>query len=429
MTAFNVPYGDSLLGFEIPEGEVLFKGEMNELPELADLEGEVVRAVERPIGTAPLSELAAGKKHVLILIEDYTRRTPLDRILPVLVSCLNKYGVPDDCVSFLTAPGTHRLMTEAEIEAKIGPEMARRFRVTQHDASDLSSMRDLGAVRVGGLEIPVLVNAMAAEADLLIGLGSIVPHPDAGFSGGAKIVQPGICGHATTAATHLAAALLPVIPLGDANTPARAGMESVAATVGLSFILNAVPNASGGVTALVAGDFVKAHRAGAEIARRIYRVGIPRRADIVVAASYPCDADFWQASKGLVAGSFAVREGGILIFVSPCREGLADAHPELERWLSLSVAEASALARSQSASIGAGDLDFVSADVALNNARIRERCAVFTVSGGLSPRETAQLGHEKFASVQDALDEARRRLPGASLGIIPRAGVSLPEIA
>lgn len=399
---------------------------MNELPELRDLSGEILRRLENPTGTRPFSELAAGKRNVVILIEDGTRHTPLTLILPVMIDCLNRCGVPDDRISFLTAPGTHRLMTAAEIESKIGPEMVRRFRVVQHDAADVSSLRDLGFVRAGELEIPVSVNAYSLEADFLIGLGSITPHPDAGFSGGAKIVQPGICGFATTAATHLASGLLPVIPLGDVDTLARAGMEKVAARVGLAFILNAVLNASGEVTAIVAGDFIAAHREGVGIARKNYRVGIPRRADIVVAGSSPCDADFWQAGKGLFAGSFAVRDGGILIFVSPCPEGLADAHPGLARWLGMSNAEASALIRSLDPN--ESDLDFVAADVALNNSRVRERCSIFTVSDGLSESDVKLLGHEKFATLQDAVDEAERRLPGGSFGILPKSGVSLPEI-
>lgn len=426
MTRFSIPYGDSQVTCELPGERVIFDGRMNELPEVRDLNEELRRCLENPTGTKPLSELASGKRNVVLLIEDCTRHTPLDLILPVLIDCLNRCGVSDDCISFLTAPGTHRLMTDAEVESKIGSEMARRFRVVQHDATDLSSLCDLGSVRAGDLEIPVLVNSYAMEADLLIGLGSITPHPDAGFSGGAKIVQPGICGFSTTVATHLASGLLPVIPLGDAETPARVGMEKVAARVGLAFILNAVLNASGGVAAIVAGDPVAAHREGVEVARKNYRVGIPRRADIVVAGSSPCDTDFWQAGKGLAAASFAVRDGGILIYVSPCLEGLAPSHPGLAYWLGMTHAAAAELIHSLDTS--ESDLDFVAADVALNNSGIRERCRVFTVSGGLSESEVKSLGHEKFQTLQDAIDEAERRLPGGTYGVLPRSGVSLPEI-
>ncbi len=427
MTKVAIPYGDSRVVCELPVERILFDGRMRELPVIRDLDAEILRSLDAPAGTRPLRELLAGKRDVVILIEDYTRHTPLDAILPVLIRYMNDSGVPDECITFLTAPGTHRLMTEAEIEAKIGRGMSGRFRVVQHDATDLSSLRDLGHVSAGGMEIPVLVNARALTADFLIGTGSIVPHPDAGFSGGAKIVQPGICGFATTAATHLAAGLLPVIPLGDVDTPGRTGMEKVAEKVGLDFILNTVQNVSGGAVALVAGDFVTAHRAGVEIAQRNYCVEISARADVVIAGSSPCDADFWQASKGLVAGSFAVRDGGILIFVSPCTEGLADAHPELVRWLEMSNAEASDFVRSVDPS--AEDVDFVAADVALNNSRIRERCRIFTVSGGLRESDMKSLGHEKFATLQDAVDEALRRIPNAQVGVLPKSGVSLPKIA
>ncbi len=147
----------------------------------------------------------------------------------------------------------------------------------------------------------------------------------------------------------------------------------------------------------------------------------------MIAGSSPCDADFWQASKGLVAGSFAVCDGGILVFVSPCTEGLADAHPELVQWLEMSNAEASDFIRSVDPN--AGEVDFVAADVALNNSRIRERCRIFTVSGGLKVSDTRSLGHEKFETLQEAVDEALCRLPGGTVGILPRSGVSLPKIA
>ena len=118
--------------------------------------------------------------------------------------------------------------------------MYGRFKVDQHNINETESLVHLGYVMSGDYEIPVQLNRDALEADLLIGLGDIVPHSDAGYSGGAKIVQPGICGYATTAATHIVAALLADIPLGVVENPCRAGMEKVAEKAGLAFILNTV---------------------------------------------------------------------------------------------------------------------------------------------------------------------------------------------
>ena len=124
---YCIPYGSSEIEFEAPEKAVIFTGEMTNIPPIEDLEAEILRALDNPLGTAPLKELAQGKKNIVFLIEDSTRNTPLDRIMPVVVRYLNDSGVPDEAMSFLTAPGTHRIMTDAEILEKIGPDMVRRF--------------------------------------------------------------------------------------------------------------------------------------------------------------------------------------------------------------------------------------------------------------------------------------------------------------
>ena len=185
------------------------------------------------------------------------------------------------------------------------------------------------------MEIPVHVNKKILEADYVVGLGNIIPHCDAGFSGGAKIVQPGVCGFATTAATHIAAALLDEIPLGDLNNPCRQGIEEVAGKVGLKFIINVVMSPSGEVIDVFAGDFIAAHRAGAILAEQVYGVEIPELADIVIVSSQPGDIDFWQGEKALISAYFCVKKGGIIIFVAPCYEGMEHNHPRLRDWVGL----------------------------------------------------------------------------------------------
>jgi nickel-dependent lactate racemase len=420
----SIPYGKAQEEFEVPEDRLLFRGDMPNVPPLDDLEAEILRKLDSPEGTPPLSELAAGKKNIVLLIEDNTRNTPLKTILPVLVGYLGRHGVPDSAISFLTAPGTHRVMTDAEIVEKIGAGMAARFKVFQHDATKEEELVDLGTVRAGDYGVPVHVNRRALEADLLVGLGDIVPHSDAGYSGGAKIVQPGICGFATTSATHVAAALLADIPLGVMENPCRQGMEEVARKVGLAFILNTVRNRQGEVIGIFAGDFVKAHRQGAALAREAYRVDIPEPADVVVVSSSPCDIDYWQAEKGVISAYFAARPGGILVFAAPCPEGLATNHPRFREWLALSLGDV--LAKARASSPEDRDADLVSADLAACNSRVREKMHVFIVTDGLCDEDVRILGYERFPSVQAALDEALSRIPGARVGVLPLGGVALP---
>lgn len=427
---YSIPYGGQHVEFELPEGSVLFEGRMADLPAV-DLERAVAEALDAPIGTAPLKELIRGKRKIVFLVEDATRDTPLARIVPVITDYLAQSGIPDDAIRFLTAPGTHRIMTSQEIEDKLGSETVRRFKILQHDATVPEDMTDLGTVNVksaaGGYAIPVRVNRHAIEADFLIGLGNIVPHSDAGFSGGAKILQPGVCDCATTSATHAAAGFCPDIPLGmvDGN-PCREGIEAVAHKVGLSFILNVVKNSKNEVIGVFAGDFIEAHRAGAALSRQSFKVDIPAPADIVVVSSSPADLDYWQAEKGLISAYFAVKQGGIVVFVAPCFEGLAHNHPRFREWLSLPLDEV--LKRLRAASPEDTDADMVSAVLAVCNCRARDKARIFFVGEGLTKEDLDALGYVPFASVQEAIDAALFQKNNATVGILPKGGISLPII-
>jgi nickel-dependent lactate racemase len=342
----------------------------------------------------------------------------------VLFDHLNEIGLADDDIEILTASGTHRLMTEDEVLAKVGEGAYGRVTITQHDCRDLSSIIDQAPVRVGDSIIPIQINRKILEADLVIGLGSIFPHSDAGFTGGAKIVQPGVCGTTTTAATHIAAALLDEVPLGDADNPCRLGMEEVARKVGLDFIVNTVLDHHGRILAIVTGDFVAAHRRGAAVSRRAHGVGIPEPADVVIVGSYPGDIDWWQAEKCLVAAYFAVKQGGFIVFAGPCYEGLVHNHPRLRDWLPLTYAEARA--KASATDPADADADLIAADVAIVNARIREKATILTVTEGLSDADVAVLGYRRMRDLQAAVDDALAHAPGSSLGVLPYGGICLP---
>jgi nickel-dependent lactate racemase len=392
---YYIPYGSGQVCFEAPSEAVIFDGGMKTLPAIKNLENEILESLKKPIGCPSLEELTKGKKNILFLVEDSTRSTPLAEIVPVIVNKMNEYGIPDQNMKFLTAPGTHRVMTSGEIEKKLGPDIVKRFKIYQHDATRREDLVDMGTVMAGDYPIPVLVNRLAIEADFILGLGNIVPHSDAGFSGGAKIVQPGICGFSTTSATHAAAGFCPEIPLGmKEGNPCRMGMEEVAAKVGLSFILNVVKNCAGEICGVFAGDFLKAHRKGVEMAEESFKVSIPERADIVVVSSYPADLDYWQAEKGVIGAYFAVKQGGIIIFVTPCQEGLASNHPKFREWLSKPLSEV--LRGLRACSPEDEDADVISAVLAVCNCRARERADIFVVTDGLNDLDIAALQYKPF---------------------------------
>jgi nickel-dependent lactate racemase len=420
----TIPFGPSMHEAEAPNARLVFTGEFEELPAIDDFEALLLERLEQPTDGPPLRALAEGASRALVLVEDNTRHTPVDRILPVLFDHLNALGLADADIEILTASGTHRLMTDDEVLAKVGDEAYGRVAIAQHDCRDLTAIVDLEPVRAGDSLIPVQVNRKVLDAELIIGLGSIFPHSDAGFTGGAKIVQPGVCGTTTTAATHIAAALLDEIPLGDADNPCRLGMEEVAGKVGLSFIVNTVQDHRGRILEIVSGDFVAAHRRGAAVSRRAHGVQVPELADVVVASSHPGDIDWWQAEKCLVAAYFAVKPGGVIVFAGPCYEGLVHNHPGLRDWLPLTHAVACAKA----AAIDPADseADLIAADVAIVNAKVRETATILMVTEGLSEADVALLGYRRMPDLQTAVDRALELAAGDALGVLPYGGICLP---
>ncbi len=423
MKTISLPYGDETLEVEVPD-RIIFDGTMEYIQPAANFEKLLLERVQKPTGCGPLDQLVSRNDKVLILIEDNTRNTPLKKILPVLVDYLERIGIGAQNVELLTAPGTHRVMTEAEIIEKVGEDAAASVKKSHHDFRDSEALIDLGGVQAGDYEIPIQINKKVTEFDFIIGLGNIVPHCDAGFSGGAKILQPGICGYSTTAATHAAAALLTEIPLGVVENPCRWGMEEVAKRVGLNFIINTVMNYKHEVIDIVAGDLVKAHRQGARISKKAFGVKIPEPADIVIVSSHPADIDYWQAEKGIISAYFAVKEGGFIIYAAPCPEGLEHNHPRFREWLKLSYAEACDLLKNTPLSDETADM--VSADLAICNARVREKADILAVSHGLVETDMQILGYKPFKTVRDALDFALQKIPGGNIGILPRGGDCLP---
>ncbi len=423
----TIPYGSTSLEADVPEASVIFTGGFEELPALADFEATLRARLERPTAGRPLREIAEAQASALVLVDDNTRQTPVARILPVLFDHLNEAGLADERIEILTASGTHRVMTNQELRDKVGEEAHRRVAITQHDCRALETIVDLGTVTVGRSVIPVQINRKVLDADLIIGLGSIVPHSDAGFTGGAKIVQPGVCGTATTAATHIAAALLDEIPLGDADNPCRLGMEEVARKVGLGFIVNVVQDHRGRPLEIVGGDFVAAHRRGTEVSRRAHGVAISAPADIVIVGSYPGDIDWWQAEKCLVAAYFAVKQGGVVVFAGPCYEGLVHNHPRLRDWLKLSYDEARA--KASGIDPDDDDADLIAADVAIANAKVREKADILMVTEGLSDADVELLGYGRMPDLRTAVARARELRPEGTIGVLPYGGLCMPYVA
>lgn len=417
----ELPYGGRLLPLEIPEGisvEVLRPNCVRLPPD----EGALLKeAFAHPTGTPRLEEIAKPGQRVAVLIDDITRTTPTERILPLVVDRLNKAGVDDKDILVIVALGSHRPMTEPEVLRKVGPEIYGRLSVVNSEFRDRSRMTRLPGIP-GAPEI--WIDRRVMEADVRIGVGGILPHPAAGWSGGGKIVFPGVAGEETVAAFHLLHARNPRNMFGIVDNPVRQAMESwVAARVGLEFIVNVVMTPEGRIYRAVAGHFVEAHRRGVAFAQEVFCVRGTRQADVVVVTSHPGDLDFWQAGKGLLAADLAAQDGGTAILVAPCYEGVGP-HP---RYLEYQTAASAESLLEQTHLMPPQEQ--LPLAVAAASLRIIRRLNVLVVSEGLDPDELRRAGMTPFPTPQDALSAAlRRHGPGVSVTVITHGGETVPVI-
>ncbi len=414
----TIPYGDETMDIRVPARNLLAVLSPHETPACADAGAEIQRAIESPIGAARLAEAARGSQRVVIVADDMTRQTPVAAIIPRLLDELNRAGVRDEQITVLIALGTHRYMTEAEIAARFGEQVLARVRVLNNPWQDPQQLVDLGSTPNG---TPVQVSRIALESDFLIGLGSIVPHHIPGYSAGAKIIQPGVCGAVTTGATHYLSTRAARSYLGSVENPVRAELERIAGRVGLKAILNTVLDHAGRLVQAFYGDFVQAHRAGVRRAAQVYGVPAPGRADIVIAGSHPCDIEFWQAHKSLYPAELAVKPGGDIIVVAPCPEGVSVMHHDMLQFTALSSQHIDAL-------IQDGTIrDVVSGAVALAWAKVREHAPLSLVSGGIPREDALALGHTPYACVDDALRAAlARQGADAAISVLTHAPDILP---
>jgi nickel-dependent lactate racemase len=200
MPTVSIPFGGRPLSFEVPVDNLSQVLMPNASTPLADLDAAIEAALAHPIGQPPTEEWVRASDRVLLVSDDNTRLTPAERMIPPLLERLNRAGIPDQQIACIMALGTHRHMTAEEMQAKVGPAVYRRIRVFNHAWREPENLIDLGRSAYG---TPLQVNREVKNADVLIGLGAIVPHHIPGYSGSSKIIQPGICGPQTTAETHL----------------------------------------------------------------------------------------------------------------------------------------------------------------------------------------------------------------------------------
>ncbi len=314
-----VHYGQRIINLQIPEKNLVFNLKANDFPPPADEREEILRGILEPVGSARLKDLVSKDAKVVIMGDDRTRVTPQDRIIPFVLDELHAAGVKNSQIKIIIGYGTHRPMTEKEIELKYGRELMDQVEIKGHDCHN--NLVDKGVTRRG---THIVVNREVMEADFRIAVGGVLPHHPVGWSGGAKMLLPGIAGVKTTNAMHLLGATEQ--QLGKIITPCREEMEDFAKEVGLHFIVNILQAGKGEILKVVSGHFIEAHREAVRWGEKIFGVKFSRPADITLSSAFPSDYDLTQADKGLFSAELATIHGGEIILLSPCEEGIAPTH-------------------------------------------------------------------------------------------------------
>jgi lactate racemase len=382
----------------------------------APLKSLVRRALDEPVGSRPLAELVRPGTRVLVVVDDITRPTPIAQIAPLVLECLLNAGCRADDITFALALGTHRPMTPDEIVVKLGDTIPHRFPVINTPAQQRDAFVATGESWGG---VPIEVNRAVTQADVVLGIGNVVPHADAGWSGGCKIVLPGMCSERTVMENHLLGMTDTTNLLGKEETPVRLNMEGVVAKIGLHYVINVAMSPGGDVIDVFGGHFVRAQRAAVAAARPLYTTPFQERVDIVVSNAYPAVLDLWQASKGIWAGEAFVRPNGLVILAAPCPEGIGP-HPDYLRVLQTDpdVLMAETLAGR------VADRTIVGSGVPVGHFLRRMRLVIG--SPGLDPASFGSGPIQHFPDVQLALDEALAQEPGARVGVLTHGGYQLP---
>jgi nickel-dependent lactate racemase len=411
------------LDVELPGDRVVRKLAYKDAPPLVDPAADLRRVLEQPNGTPSLAELARGRKSACILICDITRPVPNRLILSPVLEILGAAGIPRDGITILVATGLHRPNLGEELVELVGQENVDQYRIENHHGTVLDEHTYLGDSPRG---VPIWIDTRYVEADLKITTGLIEPHLMAGFSGGRKLVCPGIAALETVKVWHgpdflehpkADCGILDGNPVHEENT-------WIARRAGCDFIVNVVIDAERRPLKWVAGDMEAAFLEGVEFVRGVVVDTVPEPVDVVVTscAGYPLDTTFYQAVKGLTGALPIVKQGGTIIMAASLSEGIGS--PEFQKIFtdnpSLDVFVERILGKEYFA-MDQWQLEEL--------AKVRRKARIKIVSDGLSAATLDSLFVECAPTVEQAVaDSLADYGPTATLAVIPKGPYVLAQV-
>jgi nickel-dependent lactate racemase len=419
----TLDYGRTGLPVTLPDDRVVGPLAIRNADPLPDPAAALDAALANPIGTRPLAELARGRKDACILICDITRPVPNKLILPPVLRTLETAGIPRDKILILNATGLHRPNEGAELIEMVGEAVAANYRIENHHGKVREEHDFLGTTPNG---VPVWLDSRYVRADLKITTGLIEPHLMAGYSGGRKVICPGIAGLDTVKVWHGPKFL--EHPMADAGivagNPVHEENTRIALMAGCDFIVNVCIDGQRRVTWLGAGDMIRAWEAGVKFVEGVVKVPVPEPLDVVVTscAGYPLDTTWYQAVKGLTGALPIVKKGGTIVLAASLSEGLGS--PEFQKLLT----DNPDLERFKQRILG-GDYFILDQWQLEEFAKVVAHCKVKVVTDGL-PAEVLRRCHVEAAPTVEAAvaDSLAEYGPAARVAVIPKGPYVLPYV-
>jgi lactate racemase len=418
----RLDYGTDGLDVDLPDERVTV---IEPIPRaaVADPHGTLLSAIRAPLDRAPLRELVQAGQRVAISVCDITRAQPRRDMLRALFEEMPQVR-PED-VTILIATGTHRINTPSELERMLGRDILSRYRVVNHDSRDPSSLGRVGVTSTG---VEVFLNTAWLDADVRLTTGFVEPHFFAGFSGGPKMVAPGLAGLKTVMTLHDVHHIgHPLATWGvTEGNPVHDDVREIARMVPVHFSVDVTLNREQQITAAFAGEILTEHRAACAHAKATAMRQVPAPFDLVLTTNsgYPLDQNLYQAVKGMSAAAKIVKTGGTIICAAECRDGLPS-HGSYGAVLASAASPAALLEMISSPGYSVPDQWQVQVQ-----AQIQTKASVLVKTAGLRPEEI-RAAHftpidDVAASVQNTL---RRAGPGATLCVLPQGPQTIPYLS
>lgn len=400
----EIPFGYDILRFYVPQKNLMGIIEPLRVEKNPDEEEEIRRALREPVGAKRLSELAMNAKSAAILVSDITRPCPSYKFLPFLLNELGEIDPKDIAVIF--GLGIHRKHLTQEQIKLIGEDIFNKVKVLDFDESSCVS---LGYTSRG---TPIEIFRLFLESDLRICTGNIEYHYFAGYSGGSKPVMPGISSRKSIEHNH-SMMLHPQASAGviDGN-PVREDIDEVGKIAGIDFILNVIINEKKEIVSAVAGDYLAAFEEGVKIYDEIYRVDVEEPADIVITSPGGCpkDINLYQAQKALDNAKDVVKDGGVIILVASCDEGLGD--EVFKKWMSDMITPDLLIERIKNKFVLGGHK-------AAAIANLKKRAEIYLISK-LNYDFVKKIGLNPAKSIDEALSKAFNKMgSGSRVLVVP----------